>query len=46
MPISDIMGIRQALENIKEDKDILKRHERLSKIWDLNYMERMDILIL
>lgn len=31
MPISDIMGIRQALENIKEDKDILKRHERLAK---------------
>lgn len=31
MPISDIMGIRQALENIKDDKDILKRHERLAK---------------
>lgn len=30
MPVSDIYGLRQALENIKEDKDILKRHERVA----------------
>ena len=26
MPISDIYGLRQALDNLKEDKDVLKRH--------------------
>ena len=30
MPISDIKGIRQALENIKDDKNILERHSRLA----------------
>jgi len=30
MPISDIYGLRQALENIKEDKDILKRHAEIA----------------
>lgn len=30
MPVSDIYGLRQALKNIKEDKDILKRHERVA----------------
>ncbi len=30
MPVSDIYGLRQALENIKDDKDILKRHERIA----------------
>lgn len=31
MPISDIMGLRVALENARDDKDIHKRHERLAK---------------
>ncbi|XVG94999.1 pyridoxal-phosphate-dependent aminotransferase family protein [Eubacteriales bacterium KG127] len=31
MPISDIMGLRVALENVKNDKDILKRHEIIAK---------------
>lgn len=31
MPISDIYGLRQALENIKEDKSMLKRHERIAR---------------
>ena len=31
MPISDIYGLRQALENIKEDKGMLKRHERIAR---------------
>lgn len=30
MPISDIYGLRQALENLKEDKDILKRHAEIA----------------
>lgn len=30
MPISDIYGLRKALENIKEDKDILKRHAKIA----------------
>lgn len=30
MPISDIYGLRQALENIKEDEDFLARHERIA----------------
>lgn len=30
MPISDIMGLRTALENVKNDSDILKRHEELA----------------
>ena len=30
MPISDIYGLRQALENIKEDSDILKRHAEIA----------------
>lgn len=30
MPISDIYGLRQALENIKADKDILKRHAEIA----------------
>ncbi|MCM1159178.1 MAG: alanine--glyoxylate aminotransferase family protein [Bacteroidales bacterium] len=30
MPISDIYGLRQALENIKADKDILNRHARIA----------------
>lgn len=30
MPISDIYGLRQALENIKEDKDIFKRHAEVA----------------
>lgn len=30
MPISDIYGLRQALENIKADKDMLKRHEKVA----------------
>ena len=32
MPISDICGLRRALENVKEDKDILERHKRLAKL--------------
>lgn len=31
MPISDLYGIRKALENVKEDSHILERHERLAK---------------
>lgn len=30
MPVSDIYGLRQALENIKEDEDILKRHAQVA----------------
>jgi aspartate aminotransferase-like enzyme len=30
MPISDIYGLRQALENIKEDTDMLKRHQEVA----------------
>lgn len=30
MPISDIYGLRQALENIKADPDFLKRHEEIA----------------
>ena len=30
MPISDIYGLRQALYNIDQDKDIVKRHERIA----------------
>lgn len=30
MPISDIYGLRQALENIKVDEDFLARHERIA----------------
>ncbi|MDO5382246.1 MAG: alanine--glyoxylate aminotransferase family protein [Eubacteriales bacterium] len=29
MPISDIYGLAQALENIKADKDMIKRHEKI-----------------
>lgn len=32
MPISDIYGLRQALDNIKADPDIYLRHERLAKL--------------
>lgn len=31
MPISDIYGLRQALENIKNDPDMLGRHARIAK---------------
>lgn len=31
MPIEDIHGLRQALENIKNDPDMLLRHERVAK---------------
>lgn len=31
MPISDIYGLRQALENIENDKDILVRHADIAK---------------
>lgn len=31
MPISDIYGLRAALVNVKNDKDILIRHEQLAK---------------
>lgn len=31
MPISDIYGLRQALENIKEDKDFLERHAQAAE---------------
>lgn len=31
MPVSDILGIRQALENVASDKEILNRHERLAR---------------
>lgn len=30
MPISDIYGLARALKNVEEDKDILKRHEKLA----------------
>lgn len=30
MPISDINGLRAALDNVKADKDILKRHEKIA----------------
>lgn len=30
MPISDIYGLRQALENIREDKEFLARHQRIA----------------
>ena len=30
MPISDIYGLRKALDNIKDDKDILKRHQEVA----------------
>lgn len=31
MPISDIYGLRAALDNIKEDGDMLKRHDRIAR---------------
>lgn len=31
MPVSDIMGIRVALENVKNDKDILARHAEIAE---------------
>lgn len=31
MPISDIYGLRQALENIKEDEYIIERHAKVAK---------------
>lgn len=31
MPISDIYGLRQALENIKEDTEFLERHEQVAE---------------
>jgi aspartate aminotransferase-like enzyme len=31
MPVSDIYGLRQALENIKEDEGMLARHEKIAK---------------
>lgn len=31
MPISDIYGLRAAFDNIREDKEILLRHERVAK---------------
>ena len=31
MPISDIYGLRQALENIKNDPDMVKRHTEIAK---------------
>ncbi len=30
MPISDIMGLRQALENAKEDLELISRHKRIA----------------
>lgn len=30
MPANDIAGLRQALENVKEDRDIIKRHEKIA----------------
>lgn len=30
MPISDIYGLRQALENIREDNDFLRRHQEIA----------------
>ncbi len=32
MPVSDIYGLRQALENIKNDGDMLARHARLAEM--------------
>lgn len=32
MPISDIYGLRQALENVKADEDILTRHESVANL--------------
>lgn len=32
MPISDIMGLRAALDNIKEDTEMIARHERIAKM--------------
>lgn len=32
MPISDIYGLKQALENVAADKDIYIRHEKLAKL--------------
>lgn len=32
MPISDIYGLRQALENVKEDAAIYQRHEQIAKL--------------
>ena len=32
MPISDIYGLRQALENVAADKEIYARHEKLAKL--------------
>lgn len=31
MPTSDIYGLRQAMEDIREDKDLYRRHERIAK---------------
>lgn len=31
MPISDINGLRQALENVKADKEIVQRHRRVAE---------------
>lgn len=31
MPISDIYGLRTALDNVKNDEDILERHKRIAK---------------
>ena len=31
MPISDIYGLRQALDNVREDKDIYERHAKLAE---------------
>ena len=31
MPISDIYGFGQALENVLQDKEIFKRHEKIAK---------------
>ena len=31
MPISDIMGLQAAVENVEKDKDILKRHKKIAE---------------
>lgn len=31
MPISDIIGLRAAIDNVKEDTDILKRHAKIAE---------------
>lgn len=31
MPVSDIYGLRKALENVKEDTKIIQRHERIAE---------------